>query len=41
MKGSRIESSYSIEEGEKQQYTQQPLLILAVDKKYQGDIRRK
>jgi hypothetical protein len=41
LKGSGIALSYNIEEGEKQKDTQQPVLILAVDKKYQGDILRK
>jgi hypothetical protein len=40
-KGSRIVLSYDIEEGEKQKDTQQPVLILVVDKKYQGDITNK
>ena len=38
VKGSKIELSYHVEEGEKQAETQQPFVILAVDKKYQGEI---
>ncbi len=41
IKGSQIELSYNIEEGEKQKNTQQPVLIILVDKKYQGDITSK
>lgn len=40
-KGSGILLSYNIEEGEKVKNAQQPVLILVVDKKYQGDIIRK
>lgn len=40
-RGPKIELSYNFEEGDKQKKKDQSVLILVVDKKYQGDIVRK
>lgn len=38
LKGSGLEVSYDLEEGEKRERSEKPNLIILVDKKYQGDI---
>lgn len=41
IKGSGLEISYDLEEGEKQELSKQATLIILVDKKYQGNIKSK